>query len=59
VIYKKNADQYAKTLKNINYTLNVIVVHYQCNDKTYLNYNHYYLSCNNIHEILDSAAIQM
>jgi len=28
VIYKKNADQCAKTLKNINYTLNVIVIYY-------------------------------
>ncbi len=59
VIYKKNVDQYVKTLKNINYTLNAIVIYYWYNDKIYLNYNHYYLSHNSIYEILDSAAIQM
>jgi len=57
VIYKKNADQCVKTLKNINYILNIIVVYYQCNNKIYLNYDHYYLFYNNIHKILNSAAI--
>jgi len=57
VIYEKNVDQCTKTLKNIDYILNIIVIHYQCNDKTYLNYNHYCLLYNNIYEILDSAAI--
>jgi len=28
VIYEKDADQCVKTLKNIDYTLNVIVIHY-------------------------------
>ncbi len=57
MIYEKNVDQCTKTLKNIDYILNIIVIHYQCNDKTYLNYNHYCLLYNNIYEILDSAAI--
>jgi len=57
MIHKKNADQCVKTLKNIDYTLNIIVIHYQCNDKIYLNYNHYCLLCNSIHEILNSAVI--
>jgi len=57
VIHKKNADQYTKILKNINYILNVIVVYYQCNNKICLNYNHYYLLYNSIHKILNSEAI--
>ncbi len=57
MIYKKNADQCVKTLKNINYTLNVIVIYYQYNNKIYFNYNYYCLLCNNIHKILNSAVI--
>jgi len=57
VIYKKNVDQCVKTLKNINYILNIIVIHYQCDNKICLNYDHYCLSYNNIYKILNSAAI--
>ncbi len=57
MIYKKNVNQCVKTLKNINYILNIIVIHYQCNDKIYLNYNYYYLSYNSIYKILNSTAI--
>jgi len=57
VIYKKNVNQCVKTLKNINYILNIIVIHYQCNDKIYSNYDYYYLSYNSIYKILNSTAI--
>jgi len=57
VIYKKNVNQCVKTLKNINYILNIIVIYYQCNDKIYLNYDYYYLSYNSIYKILNSTAI--
>ena len=43
----------------MNYESHVIVNHYQCDDKTCLNYSHYCLLHNDIHEVLDFDIINV
>jgi len=59
VKHEENTDWHAIALKDMSYEPHVIVNHYWCGDKTCLNYSHYCLPHNDIHEVLNSDIINV